>query len=143
MVRCSKCEGRHGVKDGVVKGRQRYLCKACGYRHTVRFRGKTPALKRQALELYLAGLGFRSIGRFLQCSHVAVYYWIKAYGESIATIRSASGVNIIEMDEMHTYIGAKKPSAGSGLLLIEMQSNVSTASWVPATRQLGSNGGKG
>jgi len=93
--------------------------------------------------LYLAGLGFRSIGRFLQCSHVAVYYWIKAYGESIATIRSASGVNIIEMDEMHTYIGAKKPSAGSGLLLIEMQSNVSTASWVPATRQLGSNGGKG
>jgi len=27
-VSCSKCEGGNGVKDGVVKGRQRYLCKA-------------------------------------------------------------------------------------------------------------------
>ena len=108
MVSCPKCEGRHCVKDGVVKGRQRHLCNVCGYRHTVRFRGKSPALKRQALELYLEGLGFRSIGRFLQCSHVSVYHWIKAYGESIETIRSASGVDIIERDEMHTYIGAKK-----------------------------------
>jgi hypothetical protein len=30
---------------------------------------KSSAVKRQALELYLEGLGFRSIGRFLQCSH--------------------------------------------------------------------------
>ncbi len=139
---CSKCEGVDCVKDGVVKGRQRYLCKACGYRHTVRFRGKSPALKRQALELYLEGLGFRSIGRFLKCSHVAVYHWIKAYGESIETIRSASGVDIIEMDAMHTYIGAKKTRAGFGLLLIEMRGNSSTASWVPATRQPASNCGK-
>jgi len=130
------------VKDGVVKGKQRYLCKECGYRHTVPFRGKSPTLKRQALELYLEGLGFRSIGRFLKCSHVAVYHWIKAYGESIATIRSASGVDIIEMDEMHTYIGTKKTFAGFGLLLIEMQSNSSTASWVPATAKPASNCGR-
>jgi len=59
------------------------------------------------LELYLEGLGFRLIGRFLQRSHVAIYHWIKAYGESIATIRSASGITVIEMDEKHTSIGAK------------------------------------
>jgi len=142
MVSCSKCEGVNCVKDGVVKGRQRYLCKACGYRHTVRFRGKSPALKRQALELYLEGLGFRSIGRLLKCSHVAVYHWIKAYGESIDTLRSASGVDIIEMDAMHTYIGAKKTRPGLGWLLIEMRSHSSTASWVLATRQPVSNCGK-
>ncbi len=142
MERCSKCAGMNCVKDGVVKGKQRYLCKECGYRHTVPFRGKSPTLKRQALELYLEGLGFRSIGRFLKCSHVAVYHWIKAYGESIETIRSASGVDIIEMDEMHTYIGTKKTFAGFGLLLIEMQSNSSTASWVPATAKPASNCGR-
>ena len=142
MERCSKCAGMNCVKDGVVKGKQRYLCKECGYRHTVPFRGKSPTLKRQALELYLEGLGFRSIGRFLKCSHVAVYHWIKAYGESIETIRSASGVDIIEMDEMHTYIGTKKTFAGFGLLLIEMQSNSSTASWVPATPKPASNCGR-
>ena len=142
MERCSKCAGMNCVKDGVVKGKQRYLCKECGYRHTVPFRGKSPTLKRQALELYLEGLGFRSIGRFLKCSHVAVYHWIKAYGESIETIRSVSGVDIIEMDEMHTYIGTKKTFAGFGLLLIEMQSNSSTASWVPATAKPASNCGR-
>lgn len=143
MVSCPKCEGRHCVRDGVVKGRQRYRCHACGYRHTVRFRGKSPTLKRQALELYLEGLGFRSIGRVLKCSHVAVYYWIKAYGESLAPIRSTAGVTVIEMDEMHTYIGAKKTPVGSGLLLIEMQSDFSTAYWVPGTPSPGNNCGTG
>jgi len=64
--------------------------------------------------LYLEGLGFRSIGRLLKCSHVAVHHWIKAYGESIDTLCSASGVDIIEMDAMHTYIGAKKTRPGLG-----------------------------
>jgi transposase len=41
---------------------------------------------------------------------------------------------VVEMDEMHTYIGSKKTIAGSGLLLIEMGGGFSTAKWVPATR---------
>jgi transposase len=80
----------------------------CGYRHTVSYRGIHPAVKRQALQLYLEGLGFRFIGRFLNCSHAAVYNWIKAYGESIESIRSTAGVEVVELDEMHTYIGSKK-----------------------------------
>jgi len=84
----------------------------------------------------------RSIGRFLRCSHVAVYNWIKAFGESIEGIRSASGVKIVEMDEMHTYIGSKKTSAGSGLLLIEMGSGLSTAYWAPEVQKQGRNYGK-
>jgi hypothetical protein len=69
-------------------------------------------------------LGFRAIGRFLNCSHAAVYNWIKAYGESI---RSTAGVEVVELDEMPTDIGSKKTSAGSGWLLIEMASGSSTA----------------
>jgi len=114
MMTCPKCEAHWCVKDGIVKGRQRYLCHACEYRHTVRHRGKSPALTRQALELSLEGLGFRSIGRLLHCSHVAVYTWIKACGESIDTLRSAAGVAVIEMDELQSSIGAKKTRAGSG-----------------------------
>jgi len=142
MVSCSKCKGVNCVKDGVVKGNQRYFCKECGYRHTVPFRGKSPTLKRPALELYLEGLGVRSIGRFLKCSHVAVDPWIKAYGESIEPIRSASGVDSIEMDEMHTSIGAKKPFAGFGLLLIERHSNSSTAFWMTGTLKPASTYGR-
>jgi transposase len=75
------------------------------------------------------------MGRFLSCSHVAVYHWIKAYGESIESIRSTAGVDIVEMDELHTYIGSQKTMAGSGWLLIEMASGPSTAKWVPAIQK--------
>jgi transposase len=142
MVRCPKCSSEGCTKDGMAKGRQRYRCKACDYRHTVSYRGLNPAVKRQALQLYLEGLGFRAIGRFLNCSHVAVYNWIKAYGESIASIRSTAGVEVVEFDEMHTYIGSKKTMAGSGWLLIEMANDDSTAKWVPATQKQAENAGQ-
>ncbi len=130
---CPKCGSLDCAKDGIVKEKQRYRCKSCGHRHTVQHRGICPATKREALQLYLEGLGFRSIGRFLKCSHVAVYNWIKAHGESIEAIRSAAGVDVVEMDEMHTYIGSKKTIDGYGLLLIDMGSGSSTAKWTPAT----------
>jgi len=135
QMNCPKCGSSSCTKDGIIKEKQRYKCKSCGYRHTVSYRGISPSIKRQALELYLEGLGFRSIGRFLNCSHVAVYNWIKAYGESIESIRSTAVVDIIEMDEMHTYIASKKTLVGSGLLLIEMQNDSSTAKWVRATHK--------
>ncbi len=129
---CPKCGGLECTKDGIVQKKQRYKCRSCGYRYTVRYRGISPTIKRQALELYLEGLGFCSIGRILKCSHVAVYNWIKAYGESIESIRLTTEGKVVEMDEMHTYIGSKKTIAGSGLLLIEMQKDPSTAKWVHA-----------
>jgi len=134
-MNCPKCGSSDCAKDGIVKARQRYKCKSCGYRHTVQHLGISPEIKRQALQLYLEGLGFRSIGRFLKCSHVAVYNWIKAHGESIEAIRSTAGVDVVEMDEMHTYVGSKKTIAGYGLLLIDMGNASSTAKWVPATRK--------
>ena len=51
-------------------------------------------IKRQAVELYLEGLGFRSIGRFLNVSHVAAYNWIRVlagnWRNCVATTRLKS-----------------------------------------------------
>ena len=120
MENCPKCQSKSICKDGIVKERQRFRCKECNYHFTVESVGKPEKLKRDALILYLEGLGFRSIGRFLNVSHVAVFNWIKSFGESIDDIRSDDKIEVIEVDEMHTYIGSKKTSFGSGLLLIEM-----------------------
>ena len=109
---CPKCGSAECAKDGIVKARQRYKCKSCGYRHTVQHRGISAETRQQALQLYHEGLGFRSIGRFLKCSHVSVYNWIKAHGEPIAAIRPAAGVDVVELDEMHTYVGPKKTIDG-------------------------------
>ena len=73
IMNCPKCDSANKIKRGKIRGKQRYSCKSCNYNYTV-IRKKTvksDALKRQALQLYLEGLDFRSIGRMLQVSHVS------------------------------------------------------------------------
>ena len=129
MMKCIKCGSINHVKRGIVGGKQRYTCKDCGYNYTVmkKSTAKSGTTKRQALHLYLAGLGFRSIGRFLNVSYVSVYQWIKSFGENIEKIKSARKIEVVEIDEMHTYVGSKKTIAGYGLLLIEMAKGSSIA----------------
>ena len=69
---------------------------------------KPDKLKRDALILYVEGLGFRSIGRFLNVSHVTVFYWIKNFGEKLEELRSDHDIEVVEIDEIHTYISSKK-----------------------------------
>ena len=126
MEHCPKCKLTELCKDGIVKNRQRYKCKSCNYRFTVETIGKSYDLKRNALILYLEGLGFRSIGRYLKVSHVAVFNWIKSFGEQLEQLKSEAEIEVVELDEMHTYIGSKKTIAGYGLLLIDMEKDSST-----------------
>ena len=98
---------------------------------------------RQALQLCLEGMGFRAIGRFLEVSHVAVYYWIKSFGKAVESVRSAATeVKVVEMDELHSHVGHKKTTAGSGRLLIDMGDGSSAALWAPATRERGGGSGR-
>ncbi|OQY01916.1 MAG: glycogen synthase [Desulfobacteraceae bacterium 4572_130] len=46
MAICPKCNSKSCVKDGFVKGKQRYKCKSCNYRHTVPL-PKTKQLKKK------------------------------------------------------------------------------------------------
>ncbi len=142
MENCPNCKSTNFRKDGIVKQKQRYLCKACKYRFTVEHIGKSNKHKRDALILYLEGLGFRSIGRFLNVSHVAVFNWIKAFGEKIGELRSSDDIEVVEIDEMHTYIGSKKTSFGSGLLLIELGKDSSTVKLVQEVRKQEKSFGK-
>ena len=123
MLICPKCSHNICIKSGKMKGRQRYKCKSCNYHYTVSHRGASKDQKRQALELYLEGLGFRSIGRILKFSHVAVFNWIKKFGEELENLKSSNKIKIVEIDEMHSYVSNKKTITGSGLLLIEIGGN--------------------
>ena len=75
-MKCVKCGSDKLCKNGINTGVQRYKCKNCGYNFTKGRTSKPTSLKRLALQLYLEGLGFRSIGRVLKVSHVSVYKWI-------------------------------------------------------------------
>ncbi len=121
MLDCPRCSSAVRVQSGVIQGRQRYKCKACQYFYTVPHKSDTatPGQRRMAVNLYLEGLGFRSSGRFVGFSHVAIYQWIKALGEEVTQIKRPAA-QIVELDEMHSYVGQKKTIAGSGLLLIDL-----------------------
>jgi transposase len=83
-----------------------------------------------ALTLYLEGLGVRSIGRILGLSHVAVYRWVKAFGEQVEQIKRPAA-QIVELEERHSYVGHKKTIAGSGLLLIDLANASSMLALAP------------
>ena len=121
MQECPRCKSQQFIKSGIVKERQRYKCKKCAYYYTVSQKSDTSnhSQRRLALTLYLEGLGFRSIGRILGFSHVAVYNWIKSFGEQVEVLKQEEAT-IVEIDEMHSYVGHKKTTAGSGLLLIDL-----------------------
>ena len=124
-MKCPKCKGESHVKNGIIKGQQRYKCKSCGFNYSVEFKSTATRdfTRRFALMLYLEGLGFHSIGRLFHVSHVSVINWIKKYGKQLEPLKNDKPVNIVELDELHTYLGSKKTTVGFGLQLIEKQGN--------------------
>ena len=140
-MKCIKCASEDFCKNGVNTGIQRYKCKNCSYNFTNGKTSKPVHLKRLALQLYLEGLGFennfvkfslhfvgRSIARILKVSHVSVYKWIRNFGQKAEELRSGKEIFVAEIDEMHSYIGSKKNHVGYGLLLIDMERNLSILS---------------
>ena len=127
---CPKCKSSEYIKDGIVRSLQRYKCKNCNYRYTVERKSdvKSVETKRLALEMYLEGLGFRSIGRVLKISYGTVYYWIKEWGEKVDLPITSKPIEIVELDEMHTYVMSKKTTVGFGLLLIDLEKGTSILS---------------
>ena len=134
---CPKCQSAEHCKAGHAKGRQRYKCKLCGHYYTVESKSdvKPEAVRRMALEMYLEGVGFRSIGRLLKISYGTVYQWVKKLGKQIDLPVRAEPVGIVELDELHSYVAQKKTIAGHGLLLIDFQNGLSLLSVETAPRQ--------
>src|SRR3954463_11986185 len=83
-VRCKRCAGAAFVKNGTVRGHQRYLCKACGCNFTATpERGKPEAMKAWAALLYARGTASRGMSAsFWGFSPARVYGWLRAAGEA-------------------------------------------------------------
>ena len=130
-MQCPKCQSSHNVKNGIVNERQRYKCKDCGCNYTFDYAhfAEKESKRRLGLSMYLEGLGFHSIGRLLKVSHVTVINWVKKYGSALSKIRNSKPVQVMELDELHTYVGRKKTTDGSGLLLTETQENTLILFW--------------
>jgi len=136
-MRCSRCGSEKYCKDGMVKSRQRFKCKQCNYHYSVEQKSdvKSSDTRRLAFEMYLEGLGFRAIGRILKISYVTAFQWVKKWGENLELPKRNEAIEVVELDEMHTYVSQKKATDGYGLLLIDMENGLSLLSVATALRQ--------
>lgn len=68
--------------------------------------------KEMALKLYLEGDGFRRIGRLLSVNHQSVVNWVNSFHARLQAKKLSlpvpGQVSTLEMDELFTFVGAKK-----------------------------------
>ena len=124
---CPHCRSAERVKNGFVRGKQRYKCKDCGCNYTVSSLSRTPVeVRRYCLTLYLEGMGFRGIERVTGVCHTTVMRWVRKLGADIERLRPKSGevedVSIMELDELWHFVGKKRINAGSGSPMTEISS---------------------
>jgi transposase-like protein len=75
---CKRCQAADYVKNGIVRGLQRYHCRQCACNFTATApRGKPAAMKALALLLYAMGnMSLCGIGRRLKVSDVRILRWV-------------------------------------------------------------------
>lgn len=128
---CKNCGSIRFVKNGFVRGLQRYRCKECqcNFTHTKK-RGIHPALKALGIVLYgMCGVSMSKIGRLLGVSDVAVLKWIRKEADLIEDTSSHAESKIVMIDEMWHFVNGKKRRFGSGEPLTAYHVDLSDGSW--------------
>ena len=127
-MECKHCKGSKTKKNGKSKGKQRYLCLECG-----RSFSDTPPMfteqdKRRAIMMYLNNCGVRKIALFIGCSHTSVVNWIRQAKRNLdKTLENfepnySEAADIIEMDEIYTFVQKNGVGQSYGLLTLGMKS---------------------
>src|SRR5690349_11713837 len=109
-LRCKACGSEEHIKNGFMRGKQRYRCKACGLNFTDTLPpGKPLAMKITAVLLYVSGLSRNRTAKLLGVSTPAIQAWIEQFAKVYAQKPTPEGrAVVIELDEMWHFV--EKPS---------------------------------
>ena len=122
-LRCKRCGSEEHVKNGLMRNKQRYLCKDCGLNFTnTPARGKPLALKAAAVLLYVSGLSMNRTAKLLGVSTPTIQAWLEQFAAAYAQKPEPEGrAVVIELDEMWHYLKKRPTDSGSGRLGIVPQ----------------------
>jgi transposase len=134
---CKRCGSTEQVKNGLMRGKQRYLCKTCGLAFTdTPARGKPLALKAAAVLLYVSGLSMNRTAKLLGVSTPTIQAWLEQFAATYAQKPEPEGrAVVIELDEMWHYLKKSPSRSGSGKLGIVLPASGWTGSAAVVTRQ--------
>ena len=129
LISCKNCVGTKIVKNGIVRGKQRYKCKKCGYNFVIgdeRTNDKIIALKALVVLLYSLSKGsYNMLGTIFERDRSLIYRWIKEAGISFDEPYVGGEIKEIEFDEMWHFIGKKNENFGSLKPLIAARGRLS------------------
>src|SRR3954454_9259164 len=139
-LRCKGCGSEEHVKNGFMRGKQRYRCRACGLNFTdTPPRGMPLRIEVTAVLLYLSGLSMNRTAKLLGVSTPSVQAWIARFAEFYAqTPEPEARAVVVELDEMWHFLKKSRTSSGSGRLGIVLPDGSLTGSWAVVTRPLAS-----
>ena len=129
---CPKCKNDVIVKSGIIKDRQRYLCKSCQYYFTVNKLGKKidDYYVTKALQLYLEGLSYREIERILGVSHVTVSNWVKSFRvKKPGHTDYHPTYKIFNHLELVEFLKNKDQLSGAGMIITELGDKFMLIKW--------------
>lgn len=117
-IRCPYCQQsgitiRYGLNR---TGTQRYRCESCErvFTPAPKPHGHALALRQEAVKLYLAGMSLRNIAKHLRVHHQRVANWVQAAAQQLPErVADTTPTEIIEMDELSTFVGSKKTKSTS------------------------------
>ena len=114
-LRCKRCGSEEHVKNGFMRGKQRYRCEACGLNFTdTPPRGMPLRVKVEAVLLYLSGVSMNRTAKLLGVSTPTVQAWIERFAQVYAQKPEPEGrAVVVELDEMWRYL--KKAEQALGL----------------------------
>ena len=130
--KCPKCESENYSKAGVIKNRQRFKCKNCGYFYTVSKLGKEidSYYVIKALQLHIEGVSYREIERILGVSHVSVMNWVKKYGvKAPRNYQYRPTYKVVTHSELLDYLSDPKRMKESGMMLTELGDKYMMIKW--------------
>jgi len=133
---CKRCGSEEHVKNGLMRGKQRYLCKSCGLAFTdTPARGKPLALKAAAVLLYVSGLSMNRTAKLLGVSTPTIQAWLEQFAAAYAQKPEPEGrAVVIELDEMWHDLKKSPSRSGSGRLGIVLQGSWWTGNAAVVTR---------
>ena len=132
---CKRCGGEEHTKNGFMRGKQRYRCRACGLNFTdTPRRGMPLQVKVTAVLLSVSGLSMNRTAKLLGVSTPSVMTWIEQFAKDHAQKPEPEGrALVVELDEMWHYLKKSPTSSGSGRLGIGLRGGSSTESWAVVT----------
>lgn len=95
-----------------ASGSQRYRCQVCQRQYTPepKPREYSENTRREALRLYVDGIGFRRIARILGVTHRSVINGVNAHAARLPDLPPVpeGPLEVNELDELFTFVGSKK-----------------------------------